>query len=235
MTLTEISHHIATWCTLTFLEIILGIDNMVVIALLTEKLPKAKQQSTQRLGLLLAWITRLLLLAFALKLTQLTKPLIHFLDWQFSARDIFLIIGGSFLVLNATQAIHEEISPSQTVVSYEKFKTVGRIIIQIGLIDILFSLDSILTAVGLTKHFIIIATSVTTAIAFMMIATKYLSQFIHDNQTVKMLALSFIILIGTVLIADGFHIEIPRGYIYISILYALFIETLNILKTKKTS
>lgn len=227
--------HLLGLITLTILEVILGIDNLVFIAIISQRLPSQQQKLARKLGLTFAWVTRLLLLASAVWITKLTTPLVFISSLDFSGRDIFLFFGGAFLLYKATQEIHGELEPEhkkptiQTTVRGQFTMTV----IQIAILDIVFSLDSVLTAIGLTQEFWLMATAITIAILVMIYASEPLSRFIERNPTIKMLALSFLILIGMILIADSFHTHIPRGYIYFAMGFSIFIECLNIIKRKR--
>ncbi|HEX4045601.1 MAG TPA: TerC family protein [Gammaproteobacteria bacterium] len=220
--------------TLTLLEIVLGIDNLVFLAILSQRLPKHLQKKARQLGLTLAWVTRLILLASVIWLTKLTAPLLSFYEFSFSGRDLFLIAGGLFLLTKSTQEIYAEIEPNGTERQIKtKYATFGAIIIQIALLDIVFSLDSVLTAIGLTQHFLLMAAAITIAIIAMIFASEPLSNFIARHPSVKMLGLSFLILIGMVLIADGFSFHIPRAYIYFAMGFSLLVETLNLIRKKR--
>lgn len=223
--------------TLTILEIILGIDNLVFLAIISQKLPKHKQRRARKIGLTLAWVTRLILLASAIYITKLTYPLFSIMDLSFSGRDIFLFLGGLFLVAKATQEIHVELEPEHEYVTKIakpiKSASFSFVVIQIAILDIIFSLDSVLTAIGLTDRFWLMATAITIAIITMIFASEPLSRFIEKYPTIKMLALSFLILIGVVLIADSFDSHIPRGYIYFAMAFSLFIESLNMVRRKR--
>lgn len=219
---------------LIVLEIILGIDNLVFLSILAEKLPTAERKRASRLGLMFAWITRLILLASAVWMVKLTKPLIVFADISLSIRDLFLFLGGAFLITKATQEIHQEFDSNATVFSPTTKKTsFRRVVMQIALMDIIFSFDSVLTAVGLTSNFIIMGVAITIAILVMIFASQAVSEFIHKHPTIKMLALSFLILIGTLLIADGLGFHIPRGYLYFAMGFSLSVELLNMLKRSR--
>ncbi|KTC86735.1 TerC family protein [Legionella brunensis] len=222
---------------LTTLEIVLGIDNLVFLSILTEKLPKEQRKYARRWGLTFAWITRLLLLASAVWLVRLTKPLLSFGDFSFSGRDLFLLAGGAFLIAKATQEIHYEVGEDDDIKdltsSATKAVTFKGVVIQVALMDIIFSLDSVLTAVGLTNHFWVMATAITCAILVMLYASEPVSRFIDKHPTVKMLALSFLILIGMVLVADSFHFHVPRGYVYFAMGFSLGVEMLNLLRRSK--
>lgn len=219
---------------LTILEIVLGVDNLVFLAIISQRLPKYRQAKARQVGLTLAWVARLILLISAIWLTKLTQPLFTFFSYSISGRDIFLILGGMFLLAKSTQEIHTEIEPisknSSTQIKHANFNMV---IAQIAILDVVFSLDSVLTAIGLTQHFWLMAISITIAIICMMFASEPLSYFIEKHPTIKILALSFLMLIGTVLVADGFHFYVPRGYIYFAMGFSLFVETLNLLSRKR--
>lgn len=222
---------------LVILEVVLGIDNLVFLAILTEKLPKGERKRARRWGLTFAWVTRLLLLASAVWLVQMQTPLFGFADFSFSARDLFLLLGGAFLIAKSTQEIHQEVEPEPEVVSKKSLaagkSTFWFVILQVGIMDIIFSLDSVLTAVGLTPHFWVMALAITIAILIMILASETVSAFIERHPTIKMLALAFLILIGVMLIADGFQFHIPRGYIYFAMAFSLGVEALNTLRRKK--
>jgi predicted tellurium resistance membrane protein TerC len=226
-----------SFVSLTLLEIILGIDNLVFLAIISQRLPKSLQPRARRLGLTLAWVTRLLLLASAIWITKLTQPLFTIFDYAFSGRDIFLIMGGAFLLAKSTQEIHADLELLESTHSEKKVNTkparFSVIVAQIALLDIIFSLDSVLTAIGLTQRFWLMAVAITIAIIMMIFASEPLSRFIEKHPTVKMLALSFLMLIGTILIADGFHFHVPRGYIYFAMGFSLFVEFLNTISRKR--
>jgi predicted tellurium resistance membrane protein TerC len=222
---------------LIILEIVLGIDNLVFLAILTERLPRESRKRARRWGLTFAWMTRLLLLASAVWLVRLTAPLITFADFSFSGRDLFLMLGGAFLIAKATQEIHHEVEPDVIEEKINKFSVPVAgfygVVLQIGIMDIIFSLDSVLTAVGLTPYFWVMATAITIAIIIMIWASEPVSAFIEKHPTIKMLALSFLILIGMLLVADGFSYHMPRGYIYFAMGFSLGVEGLNLLKRKR--
>ena len=220
---------------LIVLEIVLGIDNLVFLAILTEKLPKEQRTSARRWGLMFAWVTRLALLASAVWLAKLTRPLISFGSMSFSARDVFLFVGGAFLIAKATQEIHHEVDERENEGSDTKTRTITfkGVIMQVALMDIIFSLDCVLTAIGLTTRFWVMAAAITCAIFVMIYASEPVSHFIDKHPTIKMLALSFLILIGMMLIADSFAFHIPRGYVYFAMGFSLSVEGLNYLKHSK--
>jgi len=219
---------------LIILEIVLGIDNLVFLSILTEKLPHEKRKKARRWGLTFAWVTRLILLACAVYLAKLTKPLIEFSTFSFSARDIFLFLGGTFLIWKATDEIHQDVMDEEihsVADTHPNSKATFRgVIAQVALMDIIFSLDSVLTAIGLTDHFFVMALAITCAIVVMIFASEWVSQFITKHPTIKMLALSFLILIGMVLVADSFSFHVPRAYVYFAMGFSLSVETLNIIK-----
>lgn len=220
---------------LIILEIILGIDNLVFLSILTERLPKEQRKKARRWGLSFAWITRLLLLASAVWIAKLSKPFITFWGFSYSVRDLFLFAGGLFLIVKATQEIHAEVEEEEKEL-FSKGKaliTFKGVIIQVALMDIIFSLDSVLTAIGLTSRFWIMALAITCAILIMIYASESVSQFIEKYPTVKMLALSFLILIGMILVADSFSFHIPRGYVYFAMGFSLGVELLNSMKRNR--
>lgn len=222
--------------TLTVLEIVLGIDNLIFISILVGKAPQADQKRIRFIGFSLALIFRVVLLMGISWLVQLTTPIVTVMDFAFSWRDLILLGGGVFLIIKSTLEIHEKIRMAQEpkeehgMVSDAKkaAKTATMLIVQIIAIDLIFSLDSILTAVGMTKHILIMIIAVVIAIAFMMIFAKAVGTFINNNPTIVMLALSFLLMIGTLLIADAFHFHVPRGYVYFAMGFSLFVEILNL-------
>ncbi len=214
--------------TLTALEIVLGVDNLVFVALAVEGLPREKQALAARLGLVLAVIFRLALLGSLFWLTRLTAPWFTLFNHGFSGRDLILAAGGLFLLYKATSEIHEEIHPDEL----EALRQSGRrglawVIVQIGLLDIVFSFDSVLTALGVADDLAVMAAAVIVAVLLMIWASGPLSRFIQAHPTVKMLALSFLLLIGMTLIADGFGYPVPKGFIYGAIGFSLLVEGLN--------
>lgn len=220
---------------LIIMELVLGIDNLVFLSILTEKLPKELRPRARKFGLLLAMIARLIFLGGAVWLIKLTKPFVSLGHLSFSVRDLFLLAGGLFLIFKATEEIHEELDmsdiKSKTIQS--KAERFHAIVIQIALMDIIFSFDSVLTAIGLTTQFWVMAVAIIASILMMMYASTPVGDFIEKHPSIKMLALSFLILIGTVLVADGFSFHIPRGYIYCSMGFSLAVESLNLVKHAK--
>jgi len=222
--------------TLTLLEIVLGIDNIIFISILTGKLPAHQQARGRNVGLAFAMLTRIALLFSITWVMSLTKPLFTALHHEVSGRDLILILGGMFLLAKSTQEIHnklegeehDEKSRSGTKASFMS------VIIQIMILDIVFSLDSVITAVGMSNHIEIMVLAVMIAVGFMMVFSEAISHFVHKHPTIKMLALAFLLLIGVTLIAEGFHNHISKGYIYFAMAFSVFVEMLN-LKMKKPS
>ncbi len=232
-----IMSHLGEWTasllTLTLLEIILGVDNLVFISVLCDGLPEEQRQKAWRLGLSAAWITRLILLFCAVWLAQLSKPLLTVFDFSISIRDLFLFSGGMFLVAKATQEIHNELESSRHAKKDGKYHSFYKVIAQIAVLDIIFSLDSVITAIGLTNQFWIMAIAITIAIIVMLFLCAPINRLIGQHPTIRMLAFSFLILIGTMLIADGLHFHIPRGYIYFAVAFSIMVESLNLAQAVK--
>jgi predicted tellurium resistance membrane protein TerC len=220
--------------TLTLLEIVLGIDNIVFISILAGKLPKEQQGKARQLGLSLALITRIMLLCGLAWMVRLTQPLFYVFDHGVSGRDGILLVGGMFLLWKSTREIHHKLEGEDGEVTRKLVPRFAAVIIQILLLDIVFSLDSVITAVGMAKQLGVMIAAVVIALGFMLVFAKYLSDFIDRHPTLKMLALSFLILIGCALVAEGFHKEIPKGYIYFSMAFSVGVEMLNIrLRSKR--
>jgi predicted tellurium resistance membrane protein TerC len=218
--------------TLVVLEIVLGIDNLIFISILTNKLPAEQQARARRLGIGAALIMRLLLLATISFIVQLTTPLFTAFDHPFSWRDLILIAGGLFLVWKATREIHHSVDPQdhkEDMVGGAVSMTIGAAIFQILLLDLVFSIDSIITAVGMTDHIAIMYIAVICAVTVMLLAAEPLSKFIAKNPTIVMLALGFLLMIGMTLIADGFGFHVPKGYIYAAMGFSALVESLNML------
>lgn len=220
--------------TLIGLEIVLGIDNIIFIAILCSRLPKEEQNKARIVGLGFAMISRILLLLSLFWIMKLTAPLFSVFGEEISGRDLILIIGGLFLIYKSTTEIDSNIS-GQTHEEHISTKKVSfaSIIIQISILDIVFSLDSVITAVGMADHIEIMILAVIIAVGVMMVASKAISKFVDDNPTIKILALSFLILVGVALVADGFGLHIPKGYIYFSMAFSLAVELINIKMRKK--
>lgn len=217
--------------TLTLLEIVLGIDNLVFIAILAGKLPAAQQPAARRAGLAAALVTRLLLLAGLSFAVKLTAPLFTVLRQPISGRDGVLILGGLFLLYKSTAEIHEKVVDGAAEAgggAGAKARGFAGVIVQIMLLDIIFSLDSVVTAVGMVDQLAVMMAAVILAVILMLIAVEPISRFIGAHPTVKMLALSFLLLIGMTLIAEGLGLHIPKGYIYFAMFFSMGVEMLNI-------
>jgi len=215
--------------TLTVLEIVLGIDNIVFISVLTSRLPREQQANGRRIGLGLALIMRILLLLTLSWVIGLTAPLFTLVGMEFSGRDLILIGGGLFLLAKATTEIHEGLEGGgHKEGEIPKSISFRGVLIQIALLDIVFSLDSVITAVGMADEILVMISAVVIAIGVMLLAAEPLSKFVEEHPTVKMLALSFLLLIGMSLVADGFDVHIPKGYIYFAMGFSVFVEMLNL-------
>jgi predicted tellurium resistance membrane protein TerC len=224
----------ASLVTLTALEIVLGIDNLVFIAILAGRLPEERRERARRVGLVLALITRLALLASIAWIIGLTSPFLVVLGHAFSWRDIILIAGGLFLLYKGTREIHERLEgegPHQP--ASRATPSFANIVVQIMILDIVFSLDSVITAVGMANELWVMATAVIIAVVIMLAAAGPLSSFIERHPTVKMLALSFLLLIGMTLLADGAGFHVPKGYIYAAIAFSVAVEGLNQLAARR--
>ena len=220
--------------TLTVLEIVLGIDNIVFISILAGKLPHAQQAKARQTGLALALITRILLLCGLAWMVRLTKPLFHIPDFGLlhgphavSGRDLILLGGGLFLLWKGTREIHDKLEGEDGAVSSRVTPKFVNVVVQILLLDIVFSLDSVITAVGMARQLGVMIAAVIIALIFMLIFAGRISDFIHRHPTLKMLALAFLLLIGCALVAEGFHKEIPKGYIYFAMAFSVGVESLN--------
>ena len=214
--------------TLTALEIVLGIDNVVFISILAGKLPPQQQPRARRLGLAAAMLTRIALLASLAWIIRLTRPLFELFGHGFSGRDLLLITGGLFLLAKSTTEIHERLEGMEGRLTARVVPSFAGVIVQIMLLDIIFSLDSVITAVGMVNQLPVMIAAVVLAIAVMMWAADPISDFVHHHPTVKMLALSFLLLIGLSLLADGLGQHIPKGYIYFAMGFSVFVEMLNL-------
>jgi predicted tellurium resistance membrane protein TerC len=228
----------AAMVTLIAMEVVLGIDNLIFISILTNKLPVEHRVKARRLGIGAALIMRLLLLATISYIVAMTAPLFTAFGHAFSWRDIILIAGGLFLVWKATQEIHHTMDPHSepkegAPMTGRAALNFGAAIVQIILLDIVFSIDSILTAVGMTDHLAIMFIAVIAAVTVMLLASGPLARFINANPTVVMLALGFLLMIGMVLIADGFGIHVPKGYVYAAMAFSAFVEILNLVSRKR--
>ena len=229
----------AALVTLIVMEVVLGIDNLIFISILSNKLPPEHRSRVRRIGISLALVMRLGLLSMIAWIVSLTAPVFTVMDNDFSWKDMILIAGGLFLVWKATKEIHHSVDPTPTHDMLDKkdvvVSNVGSAIVQIILLDLVFSIDSILTAVGMTDHLPIMVVAVLVAVAVMMLAADPLANFIAKNPTVVMLALGFLLMIGLVLIADGFGFHVPKGYIYAAMAFSAGVEALNMLGRSATS
>ena len=219
--------------TLTFLEIVLGVDNIIFISILSGKLPLEQQPRARRLGLLFAMITRVLLLLSLTWIAKLTSPLFT-LGQEISGRDLILIIGGLFLIGKSTYEIHDKLEGEEGHASRRVPASFASVIAQIMVLDIVFSLDSVITAVGMVDVLWVMIAAVMIAVGIMMLSAEPISAFVHKHPTVKMLALSFLLLIGLSLILEGFDHHIPKGYIYFAMGFSVFVEMIN-LRLRKVS
>jgi predicted tellurium resistance membrane protein TerC len=219
--------------TLTALEIVLGIDNIIFISILAGKLPAEQQARGRQIGLLAAMITRILLLLSLAWLTRLTSPLFEIFHHPFSGRDLILIIGGLFLLGKSTLEIHDKLEGEEGHGDARAGASFASVIIQIMLLDIVFSLDSVITAVGMADDLAVMVIAVIVAVGVMLISSKGISEFVNRRPTVKILALSFLLLIGVSLVAEGLEFTIPKGYIYFAMAFSVFVEMLNLQLRRK--
>ena len=220
--------------TLLALEIVLGVDNVVFISILAGKLPADQRKRARTMGLALALITRILLLLSLAWMIRLTAPLFEVFGRPFSGRDLILIVGGLFLIAKSTHEMHGKLEGEDGEPSTREYPSFWSVIVQILLLDIVFSLDSVITAVGMVDRIEIMVTAVILALVVMLVAAGTISGFVDRHPTVKMLALAFLLLIGTTLIIEGFGQHIQKGYIYFAMAFSLFVEILNLRVRKKT-
>ncbi len=221
--------------TLTALEIVLGIDNLVFIAILSEALPEHQRKLARRLGLLFALVTRILLLLSISWIMGLRAPLFEVMGEGISGRDIILLVGGLFLIGKATFEIHDKIEGDEGHSATKVAAGMVAVVAQIAVLDIVFSLDSVITAVGMANHVEVMVAAIVIAVGIMVIAAEPVSAFINAHPTVKMLALSFLILIGVMLVADGMGFHIPKGYIYFAMGFSCLVEGLNLAVRRRRS
>jgi predicted tellurium resistance membrane protein TerC len=214
--------------TLTVLEIVLGVDNIIFISILVGRLPSARQQSARLLGLALAMLMRIALLFSISWVASMSEPLLTVFRHAFSGRDLVLMGGGIFLLFKATMEIHNKLEGESHAGDGGGRASFAGVLTQIVLLDIVFSIDSVITAIGMAEHLSIMVAAVVIAVGFMMVFSGAIGNFVHRHPTVKMLALAFLLLIGVALIADGFHQHIPRGYIYFAMGFSVLVEMLNL-------
>lgn len=214
--------------TLTGLEIVLGIDNVIFISILAGKLPQSQQAKARRLGLGLALITRILLLCSLAWMMKLTTPLFTIMNHGVSGRDLILIVGGLFLLAKSTHEIHGKLEGEDGQATNRMAPSFSAVIVQILLLDIVFSLDSVITAVGMASQLFVMISAVIIAVIVMLVFADAISGFVDKHPTIKMLALSFLLMIGVTLVADGLGHHVPKGYIYFSMAFSLAVELLNL-------
>jgi predicted tellurium resistance membrane protein TerC len=215
--------------TLVALEIVLGIDNIIFVSILTSKLPEESQKKARLIGISLAMFMRIALLFSLSLIMKLTTPFLYVYKFDFSGRDMILLIGGLFLIGKSTFEIHEKLEGSESAHSVKIKKiSFGSIIVQILILDIIFSLDSVITAIGMANDLWIMVTAVVISVIFMLFTAGAVSSFVHKHPTFKILALSFLLLIGIMLVAESFKQNIPKGYIYFAMAFSVFVETINL-------
>ena len=219
--------------TLTALEIVLGIDNIIFISILVGRLPQAQRNFARRMGLGLAMLTRLGLLFSISWVMGLTKPWFELFGMSISGRDLVLIGGGLFLLFKATHEIHNSLEGAEGNDKQVVVTGLGSVLIQIAILDIVFSLDSVITAVGLVEHIALMAIAIILAVLVMLFAAKPIGDFVEKHPTIKILALSFLILVGVTLIVEGFDIHVPKGYIYFAMAFSVSVEFINLRMRKK--
>jgi predicted tellurium resistance membrane protein TerC len=227
-----------TWIaliTLTALEIVLGIDNIIFISILVGRLPHKQRNKARIFGLGLAMITRIILLLAITWVMKLTSPLFKVLTQEISGRDIILILGGLFLLWKSTREIHDSLEGEEAVITAKIAVSFIGVLTQIALLDIIFSLDSVITAVGLVKNVTVMILAIVVAIVVMMFSSGAIGDFVEKHPTIKMLALSFLVMIGVTLIAEGFEFHIPRGYIYFAMAFSVTVEMLNMRVRKRAA
>ena len=238
----ELFLHPETWIailTLTFLEIVLGIDNIIFISIVTGKLPQKEQRKARNTGLVLAMGFRIMLLLGITWIIGLTQPLFTINVWDFhhevSVRDLILFAGGIFLLAKSTSEIHEKVSAREHEMKQTKQRSTSAAILQIIMLDIIFSFDSILTAIGMTKEVVLMIIAVIISLGIMMVFSGAISRFINRHPTLQVLALSFLILIGFMLMIEALHYEVPKGYMYFAVIFSLLVELLNMRMRRKSA
>ncbi|MBY5992363.1 TerC family protein [Ferrimonas balearica] len=219
--------------TLTSLEIVLGIDNIIFISILVSRLPERQRDFARRLGLGLAMVTRLALLFSLTWVMGLTDSLFSVFGQGISGRDLILVGGGLFLLAKATHEIHNSLEGESEAHSSSGTASMGMILVQIAILDVVFSLDSVITAVGLADQIMVMAIAIVIAVGVMLFSAKAIGEFVDSHPTVKMLALSFLVLVGMTLIAEGFEVHIPKGYVYFAMAFSVAVEMLNLKMRKR--
>ena len=225
-----------TWiafATLTALELVLGIDNIIFISILVDKLPKERREQARRIGLFMAMFMRIGLLLVLAWIVGLVAPLFTVLGQEISGRDLILILGGLFLIWKSTGEVHQALEGEEEQTQSAVKATFGAVILQIMIIDLVFSLDSIITAVGMVDDVRIMIAAVIASVALMMLFAGPIGRFVSDHPTIKMLALSFLVVVGVVLVAEGFDHHVPKGYVYFAMAFSLAVEMLNINMRKR--
>ncbi|MES2715945.1 MAG: TerC family protein [Pseudomonadota bacterium] len=225
-----------TWIaffTLTLLELVLGIDNIIFISILVDKLPKAKQELARKIGLFMAMFMRIGLLLVLAWIVGLVAPLFTVLEQEISGRDLILILGGLFLIWKSTGEIHQSLEGEQEHGPSAVKATFTSVILQIMVVDLVFSLDSIITAVGMVDNVQIMIAAVVASVGLMMVFAGPIGRFVSDHPTIKMLALSFLVVVGVVLVAEGFDHKVPKGYVYFAMAFSLAVEMININMRKR--
>jgi predicted tellurium resistance membrane protein TerC len=223
------------FATLTALELVLGIDNIIFISILVDKLPKERREFARKIGLFMAMFMRIGLLLVLAWIVGLVAPLFTVLNHEVSGRDLILILGGLFLIWKSTNEIHQSLEGDESHGSSAVKATFAAVIVQIMIIDLVFSLDSIITAVGMVDDVRIMISAVIVSVILMMIFAGPIGRFVSDHPTIKMLALSFLVVVGVVLIAEGIDHHVPKGYVYFAMAFSLGVEMLNILRRKRTA
>lgn len=223
------------FATLTALELVLGIDNIIFISILVDKLPAQQREIARRIGLFMAMFMRIGLLLVLSWIVGLVEPMLKVFGHEVSGRDAILLLGGLFLIWKSTTEIHQTLEGEEDGHSADSKSTLFSVILQIMVIDIVFSLDSIITAVGMVDQVEIMIAAVITSVGLMMLFARSIGEFVSNHPTIKMLALSFLVVVGVVLIAEGFEHHIPKGYIYFAMAFSLGVEMLNIRLRKKSS
>ena len=216
------------FATLTALELVLGIDNIVFISILVDKLPKEKQELARRIGLFMAMFMRLSLLLVLAWIIGLVEPLFTVLNQEISGRDLILIAGGLFLIYKSTSEIHQSLEGEEGRTAGAVKATFAAVIVQIMIVDMVFSLDSIITAVGMVDEIAVMIAAVITSVIMMMLFASAIGRFVSNHPTIKMLALAFLVVVGVVLVAEGFDQHIPKGYVYFAMAFSLGVELINI-------